>query len=449
MTMESARLVLVLLWTVLVRFIVWPMAHLLALVSDRIRDQLKNRKHSRELAVELATLRRSYDDCVIFFCSSAGEYEQAKPIIERISSNPTVLCHVIFFSASGPEFIKARKEQVSWSLAPKDDVFEWGTIFAALRPTVTYVIRHELWPAFLWAASQWSKVIVINAVVPSLLGRQAEWKETLNLMIKSWLLRFVDVVCVVSTSDKEFFESRLGLGNEKVFVTGDTKYDRVIERAAGGRHRTEKVRDLFRNEWQPVGTDKIIVCGSAHVPDVELLLEAFSQPKLNCFRVIVVPHDVSSGNVAVIFDKIAKKGHTVELLSEIKAAGFKFPSPSPRFVVVDELGRLFDLYSVADLAWVGGAVHDKVHNVLEPAAWGVPVTSGPKVENSQEASAMRKEGLLLSASAPDEVCAQWYKLLGNIQDYGKRTEKFAADMAGASGRVIAMTLPIQLRNSLR
>jgi len=340
------------------------------------------------------------------------------------------------FSVSGTKFLRARKDKVSWTLSPLDDVFEWGTIYAALRPSVTVVVRHELWPAFLWAASEWSKIVVINAVVPALLGRQSQWRESINLLAKAWLLRFVDLVCVVSKKDQEFFVSRLSLSPDKIVITGDTKYDRVLERAIESEKQADKLRGIFRQSWQPAGAELTLIAGSIHLPDVDFLMDALNDARMDRVKVIMVPHDISSANVAKIFDLIKTRGQTVEMFSELKSDEFKFSGIHPRFIIVDELGYLFDLYAVADFAWVGGAVHDKVHNVLEPCAWGVPVSCGPRMENSQEAIEMRGKDLLLSSGEPLVVREGWQRVLQSIQTHGTRARQFAQGMGGASERVL-------------
>lgn len=439
MRYRLAVLFLVIIWSLLNRLMLKPSGRLLGLISDRIRDQLTGRVQSRQSMIALASVRRKFDDCVLFFCSSAGEYEQARPIIDRLSVDGNVFCHVVFFSASGPKFVQARKDAISWSLAPLDDVFYWGSFYAALRPSVTFIVRHELWPSFLWMAAEWSKIVVINAVVPALLGRQSQLRESINLMTKAWLFRFVDLVCVVSPSDQQFFSGRLGIPLEKLKITGDTKYDRVLERAATAESRVVRLRELLRQKWQVPGSDLILIGGSVHLPDVAMIVEALQDDRLNEVKVLLVPHDVSSSNIANMFEMISNRGFSVELYSEVKAADFDFSATQPRFIIVDELGRLFDLYAVGDFAWVGGAVHDKVHNVLEPAAMGIPVTCGSRMENSQEAIAMRKAGLLWSATDASAARDVWIKIIGELKDTGQLVKNFAHSMAGAAEKVLEIS----------
>ncbi len=431
----ASRLIGILLFSVLVRLVLWPLAFVVAIFSDRVKAQLAGRRASHEDAVELARLRRGFDDCVVFFCSSAGEYEQAKPLIDRISASSNILCHVFFFSVSGEKFLRARKDSVSWSLAPPDHVWAWASLIAALRPSKTIVIRHEIWPVFTWIAAQWGAVVIIDAVVPSLWGRQAKWKENLNLAIKAWLLKSVNQIFVVSPSDARFFEQWLMIPPERLFIAGDTKYDRVIERARMQSEFVGELRIRYRDIWRPEGTELVLIGGSVHLPDVELLVDVFAREGLQQVRLLLVPHDVSSGNIAKIFECISNAGMSCDLLSELESSNFKFLKAQPRVIIVDEMGRLSDLYGVADFAWIGGATHSKVHNVLEPAAWGLPVSCGPHFQNSQEALAMSSAGLLFHSSDAEKIRKHWLQLFSELEGSGEQALKFAQAMSGASDKI--------------
>lgn len=441
MRMRLLALFVIAIWSLFNRYVIWFLGLILSLVSDRVRDQLKDRNQDEKSIIELARMRRGFDDCALFFCSSAGEYEQAKPLIERLTKDETTFCHVVFFSTSGAKFVRARNDSISWSLAPFDDIFKWGGIFAALRPSVTFVVRHELWPAFLWMASEWSKIVVINAVVPSMLGRQSRLREKLNLLAKAWLLRFVDMVCVVSIADRQFYLDYLGLVDSQVHVTGDTKYDRVAERVISSRDRSTDLKEIFRRNWKVSGSDVILIGGSVHLPDVELLVDVIKDEQMKRIRLLLVPHDATSTNIAKIFEFVSKQGLSVELFSDLKTSSFKFLDPTPRVIIIDELGRLFDLYAVADVAWVGGAVHDKVHNVLEPSAWGVPICCGLKMSNSQEAIQLLNAGLLEPVGNAHAARDVYLHSLPYLKEKGSKLTSFVQKMTGASQKVLDVSIP--------
>jgi 3-deoxy-D-manno-octulosonic-acid transferase len=437
---QLLTIILVVSWSFIVTWIIGPLLGILAILSDKIKEQLEARPKDKGFPILLAQKRRAYDDCILFYCSSAGEYEQAKPLIDRIAASGSVLCHVIFFSVSGAKFVKARRDEVSWSMSPLDDVWEWGNIFSALRPSKTVIVRHELWPAFLWQAAMWSEVTVVNSVVPALYGRRSKWVDGINLAIKGWLLIFVDKLCVVDASAKDFFMKKLKIPASKISITGDTKYDRVVERALEKKSTVAELRSMFRKQWDPSGCDVLLIGGSVHLPDVELLMAAIKPgpvpDKLQRIKFLLVPHLVTTSNIARIFGEVRSHNISCELLSEVESAGFQFSEPAPRIIIADELGRLSDLYGVADLAWVGGAVHAKVHNVLEPAAWGIPVMCGVRFENSQEAVALNRVGALFNTGDPLALHTYLVENLDHLAKRGHDTMVFVQSMAGATERVL-------------
>jgi 3-deoxy-D-manno-octulosonic-acid transferase len=426
---------LLVIWSVLNRLVYDVFGRVLSILSDRIRDQLLVRENLRTDLISLAEKRQDYGDAILFFCSSAGEFEQARPLIDKLSANRDLLCHVIFFSASGAKFVRARKDDVSWSMSPLDDAGAWHEIFTVLRPSMALIVRHELWPSFLWVAAQYCEIVVINAVIPSLFGRQSAWKDKVNVWIKSWLMRFVDRVFVVTAADREFFVNWLRVSPDLVQVSGDTKYDRVIQRASQKQAAMSDLRERFSRIWPMDGFERTLIIGSAHLPDVQWLVDSLASEKLAKLRILVVPHDVSSGNVAKIYDAFRQHKLTVELLSEIES-GAKSSGESPRVLIADEMGRLSELYGLADYAWIGGAAHHKVHNVLEPAAWGIPVLCGPHYQNSQEAVAMANAGVLRVIATQERVLEALIDMMASARDEGDRARHFAREMSGATELVL-------------
>ncbi len=435
MNKRSTAWIFIVVWSLINRHFFWPVSRLLALVSDRMRDQVRSRGDHQLVVKKLSQLRQNFGRCAVFFCSSAGEYEQAQPLIERLSSDTDTFCHVFFFSVSGASFVMARKEQVSWSMSPPDDAERWNELFAALRPDRTVIVRHELWPSFLWCASFSSKIIVINGVVPSLFGRQSKWRERVNLAVKSWLFRFVDHVCAVSSEDAKFFERWLGLPVSKITMTGDTKYDRVLQRAQAKKATVSELRTRFQALWAPPGRDQTLIGGSVHLADVEWLIEALRDAGLKRLRILLVPHDVSTLNIGRIYAAVKEAGHSVELLSDLEGANNMEQHAHPRVLIADEMGRLSELYGVADIAWVGGAVHNKIHNVLEAAAWGLPVICGPRYQNSQEAVCMKERGALMVVNSAHEIAGKLADVIENPAHLGAMSLVFASSMSGATMKV--------------
>jgi len=379
----------------------------------------------------------------VFFCSSAGEYEQAKPVISRLAAQ-NVFSHVFFFSRSGLDFAAARKETCSYSLAPIDSWYAWSSLFAALRPNAAVVVRHEFWPGFFAATRRWCPLFVLDAVPPAMLGREPWWKSTLSLMWKKWLFQLANVaVFSVGDGGRDYFAKVLGITKDRIPEIGDTKYDRVRERvhqmAGPALTRAQGIRSV----WRTRGEERpILVLGSAHMPDVQLVLKALSAASAPKFRLVVVPHDLSSGNLADISHAFRNAGYTYEVIGDVDLLVLDQKAFDADMILVDTMGHLSELYAVADLAYVGGAVHAKIHNVLEPAAWGLPLTSGIRFRNSQEAILLAEKGLLMASDAPNTLAETWLRQLDTRPSWSLAIKEEIVRLSGASDRFVALLQPM-------
>lgn len=427
----------VFLYSCLVK-IALPFAGLVSLFSDSVKYQLEGRKAAKsiEARINLAALRRVRERCVVFFCSSAGEYEQAKPVISRLEADD-VFCHVFFFSRSGFTFAKARGEKISYSLAPDDCWWTWGGLLSALRPNAAVIIRHEFWPGFMTATSRRCPVFVLDAVLPSMMGREWAFKTRFSAAWKAWLFRFCGVrACTVDASATEYFTKQLQVPREFIFEIGDTKYDRVVERVAGLRETAAERILRMRKMWK--GPFPMLVIGSAHQPDVEIILSALALHEAPKLRLVVVPHDLSSNNIVAISNQLREAGKKVESIEDIELLLIDDKSFDCDAVLVDSMGHLSELYGLADLAFVGGAVHAKIHNVLEPAAWGIPITCGMKIDNSQEARLLRDAGLITPSPSPQSLAGTWKQQLLDSKLLERQMQETLCEFAGSSDRFIAV-----------
>jgi 3-deoxy-D-manno-octulosonic-acid transferase len=415
------------------RYVAWPLAKLGSVLSDSLERQTHGRGITSESILEMARQRRRFARCVIFFCSSAGEYEQAKPLIDRFQEQQ-VYTHIFFFSQSGMEFAAARDEKSPYSLAPIDAVWSWGSIFAALRPDAVMIVRHEFWPAFLWTAAQWCKIYIIDAVPPAMLGREFWLKTYASAFSKRMMLGPEAVAYTVDASGTKYFKTNLKFPAQQIHECGDTKYDRVIERVTSMRATSAIKATELRALWNDPSTP-ILIIGSAHVADMEVVLPALKLMNMKV-RLLVVPHDLSSRNLSRISDLIMQAGRTSELMSEVDTQMLDHRKTEQNSIVVDSMGRLSELYAIGDLAWVGGAMHAKIHNVLEPAAWGLPISAGPRYKNSQEAKYLVERGAIQIADDPKSAAAIWQKQIDQGDEYKARVSSEIHKMSGASDRIV-------------
>jgi 3-deoxy-D-manno-octulosonic-acid transferase len=352
-----------------------PFLKLAARFSPKLKSQLTDRPGVAETAALLQERRKRFRQAAVFFCSSAGEFEQARPLIDRLTARGDTFVHALIFSRSGIDYAKARGEQCSYSLAPAtDSVWHWGWIFSAVRPTLVTVVRHELWPGFIEAATHYAPVFLIDAS-----ASQGEQKSGLKKLIRANLLRMFERIFVVSAGDGEFFRSQYGIGKDHLKVVGDTKYDRVLERAQNAA-AAKSPAGLF----SPGSTGRLIL-GSAHKADLDVFVAAVQkEPAIMAeWQVVIAPHHIDAENIELFRSMLAGLGVGVALYSRGDAPACS--GDQPQILLLDTMGMLAEAYSSATAAFVGGASHYQVHNVLEAAVHGLALAWGPQYKNSQEA----------------------------------------------------------------
>jgi 3-deoxy-D-manno-octulosonic-acid transferase len=432
------RSAIVLLYSLLLLALM-PLLKIAARFSPRIKDQIDGRAGVPALAGAIARERARKRRCVVFYCSSAGEFEQARPLVERIARLPSVYVQTIFFSKSGLDFVRARGETLPCCLSPAtDSVWHWGWLFAALRPDVVAVVRHELWPGFLEAAHHYAKVYLIDA--SRSLG---ESRSRLKRFGRSWLLKGFDGIYAVAPADLAYFRDDYGIPAGRLQVAGDTKYDRVRERAAAKAGDVQRLKALF-DGWRPKAATKRLVIGSAYRQEVELYLAArqarpAAAPR---WQAVIAPHQLSAEMTAWIRERCRGAGLTMALYSQISSGTAPSPpssegSEGAEVILVDTMGILAEAYGTADAAFVGGALHHQVHNVLEPACHGLALAFGPFYKNSQEALHLVQAELATVVTDAQELGRWWARLDQAGDALAARMVEEVRGLTGASDRIMA------------
>ena len=345
------------------------------LSKSRFARQLTGRTTGGDSTKSIAPSNPESRGDLLFFCSSAGEFEQALPIIERISTHLGLEPLVLFLSRSGLEYMRARGETIRAALAPPDSLWRWRRFESRHRICASVVIRHEWWPSFLSVFGRNRPMFLIDA------GRPAGSPDSkLKNLGRGYLARQFTRICAVDEASRDFFVKRFQINPPQIIATGDTKFDRVMDRAT----RTKIGADLRNQVINFTRGRRVLVAGSIYSADLDLLTAAWrTNPDIaTSWAVIAVPHHI---DVAT----------TTKLQNQIQLAGCDF-------LLVNQMGVLAELYSLADAAWIGGACHNKVHNVLEPASHGLNLGCGMRFTNSPEAVQMQRAGILRAVATSDE-----------------------------------------------
>lgn len=312
---------------------------------------------------------------------SVGEGLQAKPVIEMLrSARPDWQLAYTFFSPSAERLARSLPVDVADYL-PWDRPGSVRQALDALKPAALVYSKLDVWPELtLAAAARGVKLGLISATVSPTSSR-------LNWPARSWsrtAYQALDRIGAISADDAARLEL-LGVRGSALILTGDTRYDSVLERV----ERLDPASDALTRLEVAKGGAFTIVAGSTWPADEAVLLPAFAdfRAQVPSARLVLAPHEPNPDHLA----GIAAAARTAGLPRPVRLSQLS-PGGGVPLVVVDRVGLLADLYAVADVAYVGGGYHRAgLHSVLEPAAFAVPVIVGPRWRMSRDA------GLLLSA----------------------------------------------------
>lgn len=347
---------------------------------------------------------------VWFHAPSVGEGLQARPVIEALRARrPEVQLAYSYFSPSAESF--ARSLDVDFrDVLPFDTTRAASAVLDALRPDVIAFSKLDVWPMLVEGARHRG---VRAALVSATIAPDSSRMSGVARLVLRDAYAALDAVGAISEDDAARLVA-MGCSPAAVRVTGDTRFDQVIARAARADRGSEMLRPL-RSE-RPT-----LVVGSSWPADERELLPAIAQlhrssPRL---RTIIAPHEPTPSHLEPIMRWASSSAIDAATLGSAR-------SSTADVIVVDRVGVLGELYALADIAFVGGGFHAAgLHSVLEPAAYGVPVVFGPRHLGSRDA------GLLLAAGAARTVRSQHeiVKVLSEWID-DPTTRKAAGSAAG-------------------
>ncbi|HKV70223.1 MAG TPA: glycosyltransferase N-terminal domain-containing protein [Gemmatimonadales bacterium] len=357
-------------------------APLAARFNPKLAKGLEGR---RQLLDRLTAWGSAYRDqsrpLIWMHAPSVGEGLQAKPVIEMLrSTHPEWQIAYTFFSPSAERLARSLPVDVVDYL-PWDRPDAVQGALEALKPTALVYSKLDVWPELtLGAAARGVKLGLISATVSPTSSR-------LNWPARNWsrtAYEALDKIGAISEADATRLEL-LGARPSAMSVTGDTRYDSVLERAG----RLDPTIDALTRLEVPAGGAFTVVAGSTWPADEAVLLPTFAdlRAQVPTARLVLAPHEPNPDHLAGIATAATRAGLPRPVrLSQLSPGGVV------PLVVVDRVGLLADLYAAGDVAFVGGGFHRAgLHSVLEPAAFAMPVIFGPRWGMSRDA------GLLLEA----------------------------------------------------
>lgn len=308
---------------------------------------------------------KQFEGCILIQCSSLGEFEQGKPLLNalrlRYPNKPIVLS---FFSPSGYEAKKHIKEVDKVIYLPVDTPKKTKQFVETLKPEFAFFIKYDFWPNLYIALKEsGSKIYLISAIFRP---DQAFFKWYGKWYQKT--LKLVDFFFVQNTISEELLKS-IGLTN--VMITGDTRFDQVL--TIQQESFSNPVIDHFTQSAQ-----QVVIAGSTWPKDEELILDLTK--KFPDWKWIIAPHEIHDNHIKEL-KKLYKKVNYKTYTDSDQNTNFD----NTQVLIADTIGLLKFLYRYGDIAYVGGGFGKGIHNTLEPAVYGIPILFGPKHHKFQEA----------------------------------------------------------------
>lgn len=369
---------------------------LMALFSPKMKLFVSGRKNVFQT---LQSKIQPNDKTIWFHAASLGEYEQGLPVIEKIKSKyPTHKIIVTFFSPSGFEVRKNNAVADVTVYLPLDTKKNAKKFVQLVHPEMVFFIKYEYWPNYLNELK--NKKIKTYLISGIFRPNQVFFKWYSSFYGKA--LKSFDYFFVQNESSKKLLQT---IGFVNVKVSGDTRFDRVVSILE--RNNSLDFIKNFKNN------STTIVIGSSWLKDEILLANFINQANENV-KFIIAPHNIKEEQIQTLKKSITKK--TI-LFSEINTNSSSFNLEKQQVLIVDTIGILTKIYSYADIAYVGGGFGNPgVHNILEPATFGIPIVIGPNYSHFAEAIALVHQKGCISISNQMELNDAFNLLLSNVDE---------------------------------
>ena len=342
------------------------LAHLAAPFNSRASLWVKGRKKWAEKIIDKI---KSGDRVIWIHCASLGEFEQGRPVIEAIKREiPEFKIVLTFFSPSGYEIRKKYENADCISYLPLDTPDNAAKFIDLIKPEFVIFVKYEFWNNYI---SVLYKKNIPLYLISGIFRPGQHFFKWYGSFFRGMLSKFKKIF----VQDQRSFDLLSAIGIANVIIAGDTRFDRVVQIAAAAR--------IILKIEQFRGTEKLFLAGSSWRQDEEIIAEY-----INMFpqkmKWVFAPHEIDNSNI-----------ERLEKLLKVKYVRFSEYSEvysDARVLIIDNIGMLSSAYRYAYTAAIGGGFGKGIHNILEPACWGIPVVFGPNYQKFREAVDLKKEG---------------------------------------------------------
>lgn len=340
-------------------------------------------------------------------CASLGEFEQGRPVIEKLKEKyPQKKIIVTFFSPSGYEIRKNYNKAHYVFYLPLDTQSNAEKFIELINPEQVIFVKYEYWYHYLAELNNKNiRVLLISAILNEK-HWLFKWYGKMHLNILKTVSHFF-----VQDEKTKFLLNEKGI--ENVTVAGDTRFDRVWDVVQNSKE-IPLVENFLNNK-------KCIVAGSTWKEDEEILAEYLNSNKE--IKLIIAPHEIDEVHLNYIENNFE---NTIRFSKTKEETIDNF-----NVLIIDNIGMLSSLYAHADVTFVGGGFGKGIHNILEPAAHSKPVVFGPNHKKFREAAMLINSGAGFEINNTNELKTIFGKLFSD-ENYLKECSEKAGDFVSGN-----------------
>lgn len=415
------------IYNVVIYFVLWGIA-IASLFNEKVRKMWRGEREAFKILKQKVNPNAKY---IWFHAASLGEFEQGRPLMERIRKDyPQYKILLTFYSPSGYEVRKNYEGADIICYMPVDTRLNAIRFLRLVRPVMAFFIKYEFWSNFLHILKHRN----IPTYSVSSIFREDQvffkWYGRNYAGVLKCFTRFF----VQNEESKRLLE---GIGITAVDVVGDTRFDRVlqIKEAAKQLPICEAFRTGVASSQSadvPHHDFKVFVAGSSWPPDENIFIPFFNEHK--DWRLLIAPHVIAEEHLKLI----------LSLIKDKKVVRYTQTTPEEAaetdVLIIDCFGLLSSMYNYGDVAYIGGGFGVGIHNTLEAAVWNMPVIFGPNNKKFQEAQGLLKSGGGFEINTYEDFSGLMSSLMNDETFLKQACDKagtFVAHLAGATDKVLA------------
>ena len=415
------------IYNIVIYFVLWGIA-IASLFNEKVRKMWRGEREAFKILKQKVDPNAKY---IWFHAASLGEFEQGRPLMERIRKDyPQYKILLTFYSPSGYEVRKNYEGADIICYMPVDTRLNAIRFLRLVRPVMAFFIKYEFWSNFLHILKHRN----IPTYSVSSIFREDQvffkWYGRSYAGVLKCFTRFF----VQNEESKRLLN---GIGITAVDVVGDTRFDRVlqIKEAAKQLPICEAFRTGVASSQSadvPHHDFKVFVAGSSWPPDENIFIPFFNEHK--DWRLLIAPHVIAEEHLKLILSLI--KGKKVVRYTQTTPE----EAAEADVLIIDCFGLLSSMYNYGDVAYIGGGFGVGIHNTLEAAVWNMPVIFGPNNKKFQEAQGLLKSDGGFEINTNEDFSGLMSSLMNDeafLKQAGDKAGAFVAHLAGATDKVLA------------